>query len=206
MIRQLVGDKEIIVADGGSSDDTITIAKTIEDVIVVNSHIGRANQMNTGAKVASGEVLLFLHCDSVLEPSALIRIETTIADTRIVGGCYTLKMDDNRLVFKFICLGSNIRARLSKVFFGDQGIFVRKSVFDELGGFPAIELMEDWEFSRKLREKGKTVQVTEGIITSTRRFKKGGVLKTCLFMHKLKILYLLGKTPAELKNKYYDVR
>jgi len=66
--------------------------------------------------------------------------------------------------------------------------------------------MEDWEFSRKLREKGKTVQVTEGIITSTRRFKKGGVLKTCLFMHKLKILYLLGKTPAELKNKYYDVR
>ena len=206
MTKQLVGDKEIIVVDGGSIDDTISIAEKVGNVTIVTSPRGRANQMNAGASIASGDVLLFLHCDSIVQPTALITMETTIKQSKIVGGCFTLKMDDNRLIYSLICLGSNIRARFSKVFFGDQGIFVQKSIFEELGGFPPIELMEDWEFSRMLKEKGKTVQLPEKIITSTRRFKKGGVFKTCIFMHKLKILYLLGKTPTELKNKYYDVR
>ncbi len=206
MAQQLVGEKEVRIVDGGSTDGTVALAKKYGDVIVIAGAKGRANQMNIGAKEASGDVLLFLHCDSMLRPDSLLAIERAFKDKSIVGGCFTLEMDDSQIIFKLICLGSNIRARLSKVFFGDQGIFVKRSVFNELGGFPSIDIMEDWEFSKTLNKKGKVVQLPEKIITSARRFKKSGALKTCLFMHKLKIQYFLGKTPAELKKKYYDVR
>lgn len=206
MAIKFIGDKEIIVVDGGSGDETVKIASGFDNVKIINASKGRANQMNAGAAAASGEILLFMHSDSILEATALEEIVKTLADKKVIGGCFTLRMDDDRFIFKLICLGSNIRAKFSKVYFGDQGIFVRKDIFKGLGGFPSIPLMEDWEFSRLLNKSGKTVQLPIEIITSPRRFEKGGILKTCLFMHKLKIQYLLGATPENLQKKYYDVR
>ncbi|WP_028306632.1 TIGR04283 family arsenosugar biosynthesis glycosyltransferase [Desulfitibacter alkalitolerans] len=203
MLDNLEGDKEIIVVDGGSSDNTMSLAAEKTHVLLLSAPMGRASQMNHGAKNAAGDVLFFLHSDSLLQHTAIKSIAETMQDPLVVGGCFTLEMDDTGLLFKIISVSSNIRARYSRIYFGDQGIFVRKDVFEKLGGYPQIDLMEDWEFSRALRKTGRVVQLPDKIITSSRRFKKGGVLKTCLLMHKLKLLYILGVSPRYLKKRYY---
>lgn len=206
MVRRLAGDKETIVVDGGSTDGTLDLAGMQQDVQLMTAAKGRANQMNAGARIASGDALLFLHCDSTLHMGALKAIEKALSETQVVGGCFTLDMDEQGLIYRIICMTSNFRAKYSRVYFGDQGIFVKKQVFEDIGGFPQIPLMEDWEFSKAMNKKGKTIQLEEKIVTSTRRFKKGGVYKTMWLMHKLKLLYKLGVSPEVLRKKYLDVR
>jgi len=206
MVKELAGNNEIIVVDGGSTDNTVSLAGEIAGVRVVISEKGRALQMNKGAELAQGDVLFFLHSDSIVDPQVLKGMEEALQDSQVVGGGLTLKIDDQKLIFRLISLGSNLRVKFSKIYFGDQGIFVRTNIFREIGGFPHIELMEDWEFSKALKKKGKLVQIPNKIITSARRWHKGGIWPTIIFMHKLKILYKLGVSPRELRNRYYDVR
>ncbi|MCL6639170.1 MAG: TIGR04283 family arsenosugar biosynthesis glycosyltransferase [Firmicutes bacterium] len=195
---------EIIVADGGSTDGTAGLAGP--NVRLVNAPRGRASQMNAGAREATGEVLLFLHCDTRLPGDFLRQVDSALADGRVVGGAFRVRFDNPGLFFNLTALGSNLRASLTGIYFGDQAIFARREIFFTLGGFPSIELMEDWEFSRRLRRAGKTRLLPGPVTTSARRWLLYGKWRATWLMHKIKLLYLFGVSPAELKKMYTDRR
>lgn len=193
---------EIIVVDGGSTDGTVAVVSPYARVL--NSPKGRAAQMNMGAASATGDILLFLHADSVLTKDSFHYVEKTMKSSDIVGGGFKLSFPNNSLMFRMIACGSNWRAKLCSIFFGDQAIFVRRKTFFEIGGYPDIPIMEDWELCRKLKAKGKLVQLPFPVLTSPRRWQKHGIWKTILLMHKLKLMYILGASPQNLKKHYPD--
>lgn len=202
--NRLKGDKEIIVVDGGSSDSTKQIAKRFAKVVL--SEKGRANQMNKGAAKARGDILWFVHLDSIVNEDSIEKIQLAI-DEKYVGGGFSLKFYDyDTLFMKYISTTSNLRAKYLGLYFGDQGIFVRRDVFEGVGGYPKQEIMEDWEFSLLIKKMGNLKLINTTIGTSARRFKNGGQLKTHLLMHKIKLLYLLGTPTDKLAKIYKDVR
>lgn len=203
-LSKLDGDKEIILVDGGSSDNTVEIASKYGKVI--KSKKGRAFQMNAGAKAATGGILWFLHCDSKIKENCLEEIKKAI-DEGYIGGGFGLNFYDLGSKFmKFVSITSNWRARYMGLYFGDQAIFVRRDIFESIGGFKEIDIMEDWDFSKKLNKTGNMKMVNSTVGTSARRFKQGGQLKTLLLMHKIKILYMLGVAPSKLNKIYREAR
>ena len=142
-------DTEIIVVDGASSDNTYEIART-HSAKAICSQRGRACQMNKGAQEAKGDILLFLHADANLEEGSLEEVGDCIKKG-FLGGCFVQKIKSSKLIYRFIEKSGNIRAKCSKIFYGDQAIFVKKKVFYEIGGFDNVDLFEDVLFSRKLR-------------------------------------------------------
>lgn len=159
-VKDLHGEKEVIIVDGGSTDGTAEIAAA-GGCLPVLADQGRARQMNAGARHAKGEILLFLHSDSRLEPGALEKMKLILRDPHVVGGGFKLAMDDASAVLGLVCFLSNLRARWGGVYFGDQAIFVRRRVFEEVGGFPEIDIMEDWALSRRLSGMGRLKQVRQ---------------------------------------------
>ncbi|GAA0719293.1 TIGR04283 family arsenosugar biosynthesis glycosyltransferase [Clostridium malenominatum] len=203
-LSTLKGEKEIILVDGGSTDNTVEIASKYGKV--VKSKKGRAFQMNAGAKAATGEVFWFLHCDSKIEEDSLNRIEKAINEGYVGGGFSLNFYDLNSKFMKFVSITSNWRAKYLGYYFGDQAIFVKKEIFEAMGGFKEIDIMEDWDFSCKLKKIGKMKMIKSTVGTSARRFKQGGQLKTLLLMHKIKILYMLGVSPSKLNKIYREAR
>lgn len=195
---------EVIVSDGGSTDGTRELV--FGDVKLLKVPSGRANQMNAGAEIATGEILLFLHSDTRLPPDVMEQLVRASMNKEIVGGAFKVKFDHPGLFFYLASLGSNLRAKLTGIFFGDQAIFARRSVFQQIGGFPAIELMEDWELSLTLRKLGKTILLPGPVTTSSRRWLIYGKWRTTWLMHKIKWLYLRGASPSDLKKLYTDRR
>lgn len=195
---------EIIVVDGGSSDGTVHLVEP--EIRLIHAPRGRASQMNEGARLASGEILLFLHSDTRLPGNFLKQIEHALSDSSVVGGAFKVKIDQPGLFFQLASLGSNLRAAATGIYFGDQAIFVREDVFHQIGGFPLIELMEDWEFSLGMRRVGKTQLLPGPVTTSARRWLIHGKWRTAWLMHKIKTLYLLGTSPQDLKKMYSDRR
>ncbi|MFX4263022.1 TIGR04283 family arsenosugar biosynthesis glycosyltransferase [Pelotomaculum propionicicum] len=195
---------EIIVADGGSSDGTVQLVGP--GVRLIQAPRGRASQMNEGARLASGEILLFLHSDTRLPGNFLKQLEHALSDSGVVGGAFKVKIDHPGLFFYLASLGSNLRAAATGIYFGDQAIFARRDAFHKINGFPLIELMEDWEFSLSMRRVGKTQLLPGPVTTSARRWLIHGKWRTAWLMHKIKTLYLLGASPADLKKMYSDRR
>ncbi len=203
-INELKEDKEIIVVDGGSRDRTSSIASRYAKVI--HSQKGRANQMNAGVKKASGDILWFIHSDSMINGHALDDIEKTIEAGYIGGGFSLYFYDFDSILMRYIAKTSNWRAKYIGLFFGDQGLFVKRHIFQQVGGYPLIEIMEDWELAMRLKRVDKMKLLGSLIGTSGRRFKKKGVFKTLLFMHKIKFLYMIGVPPDKLSEMYREVR
>ena len=196
---------EIIVVDGGSTDRTREIAMGLGG-FVLSSERGRARQMNHGAARAGGDVLLFLHADTRLPASAFADIAAALADPRCVGGRFDVELEGSHWMLKFIGALINWRSRATKVGTGDQALFVRREVFLRMGGYPDIPLMEDIALCRALKRKGGIACLRSRVVTSARRWENDGVWRTIVRMWTLKLLYLVGVSPARLQQFYADTR
>jgi len=153
-LKNLSQSAELIFVDGGSSDKSAEIASSYG--VVIDCKKGRALQMNCGAEYARHEILLFLHSDNYIFPEAILSIEKNIKKNGFIGGCLTQRIDNRRFIYRIIESQGNIRARLSKVFYGDQGIFIKKDIFFKIGGFPEVPIMEDVLLTKKLRKIGNS--------------------------------------------------
>jgi rSAM/selenodomain-associated transferase 2 len=203
-LTQLKPD-ELILVDGGSSDGTRAICRQF-GVEVLTSPRGRAAQMNYGARRATGDVLLFLHADTRLPPTAFNDIRDALSDPHFVGGRFDIQLDGDHWMLRVIGAMISLRSRLSKVGTGDQGIFVRREVFQRMGGFQEIPLMEDIALCRALKRVGEVACLRSKVITSARRWEIDGVWRTIIRMWALKSLYLMGVSPHRLKQYYRDGR
>jgi len=196
---------ETIVVDGASQDRTRELAAKFP-VKIIQSQRGRARQMNRGARQASGAVLLFLHADTRLPATAFGDIAGALGDTRYVGGRFDVVLDGQHWLLPLVGRMISYRSRLSKVGTGDQALFVRREVFERMGGFPDIALMEDIAFCRALKRFGAVACLRSRVVTSARRWEVDGVWRTIFRMWTLKLLYLTGVSPARLKQFYADTR
>jgi rSAM/selenodomain-associated transferase 2 len=210
-----LGFDELIVVDGGSLDQTPVLVESYRrrtqsqaqsPVRLVTAPRGRARQMNEGAKASGGEILLFLHADTQLPGDAKTMIDKTLADHRMVGGRFDVRFDRPSTWGSIISRMMNWRSRLSGIATGDQALFVRRPVFEQMGGFADMPLMEDIDFSRRLKQKGATAALTATVTTSFRRWERHGPLRTLLLMLVLRFLYWIGVRPSHLVDWYKAVR
>ena len=210
-----LGFDELIVVDGGSTDETPSLLESyrlqtqssaLSPVHWVTAQAGRARQMNEGAKASRGEVLLFLHADTQLPRNATTVINRALADHRMVGGRFDVRFDRPSMWGTIISRMMNWRSRLSGLATGDQALFVRRPLFEQMGGFADMPLMEDIEFSRRLKRKGATAALTATVTTSFRRWEQQGPLRTILLMWTLRFLYWIGVSPHTLSRWYGLVR
>ncbi len=202
------GDCELIVVDGGSSDGTRQLLEEMLDgaasteLRVVTSHPGRARQMNTGARHAHGDVLWFIHADTAIDPNALPELQRVLADPQVVGGGLTLRFDRTSIALRYLAWTSNIRARRLHWIFGDQALFVRRTAFYAVGGFPELPIMEDLDLSRRLARLGDLAVLTAASTASTRQFDEHGTWPMLVFMQWLKLLHFCGVDPARIARRY----
>lgn len=198
---------ETIIVDGGSTDSTLAIARafctTLSNTRIVGAPTGRARQMNEGAKASRGDILLFLHADTQMPHDASLIIESALAHPTVVGGRFDVQFDTRSSWGQIISTLMNWRSRTSGIATGDQAIFVRRHIFEQLGGFADIPLMEDIEFSRRLKRFGSIVPLRQAVRTSFRRWEQQGPLRTILLMWTLRFLYWTGVSPSRL-NRWYD--
>lgn len=191
---------EVIVADGGSGDDTVGLARPLADRVVMAAR-GRAAQMNAGATVAKGDVLLFLHADTHLPGDADRLILDAFTRSGRAWGRFDVRINGGG-VFALISAFMNARSRLSGIATGDQAMFVSRAAFDNVGSFPPIALMEDVTLSAKLKRVGRPLCLAARVTTSGRRWHRQGVLRTILLMWKLRLAYFFGADPVRLARAY----
>jgi rSAM/selenodomain-associated transferase 2 len=187
---------EVIVADGGSSDATARLAHAMCDR-VVRSARGRASQMNAGARVATGDALVFLHADTRLPAQADAAIRSALE--KHPWGRFDVKIEGRHALLKVVACAMNLRSRLTGIATGDQAIFVRRDAFR---GFPEIALMEDIAFCKAMKRRAPPACLRETVLTSGRRWESRGVLRTILLMWRLRLLYFLGASPERLARRY----
>jgi len=202
------GECEVIVADGGSRDLTVEVARRLADRVVAASS-GRARQMNAGAGVARGDILLFLHADTLLPPGALDAVAGALRDRNVAGGAFRVALLPSpgagayvRAMLALTGRMITLRSSLTRSRTGDQAIFLRAETFRNVGGYPEIPLMEDVELSRAMRRKGRTVLLPHRVVTSGRRWEAWGPLRTILRMWRLRLGYRLGMTPERCAEAY----
>ncbi|OKY75720.1 MAG: glycosyltransferase [Desulfobulbaceae bacterium DB1] len=192
---------EILVVDGGSTDDSPGIASKL-GVTVLTSDRGRAAQLNKGAEAAKGEILLFLHGDTILPAGFFKPVLHVMQGHEFVAGAFQLRIDSLRRNIHWIARLANLRSRLLKLPYGDQGLFMRATTFHELGGYADLPIMEDFSLVRRLRRKGKIVILADAVITSGRRWERLGILKTTLLNQIVIAGFLLGVSPVLLAKLY----
>jgi rSAM/selenodomain-associated transferase 2 len=199
------GVTEIIVADGGSSDATRSIAEHEAD-LVITAPRGRARQMNAGAARARGDLLLFLHADTLVPNGFAHAVIEACAHPEVIGGRFDVTLEPSTPLLWLTAELINRRSRLSRIATGDQAIFIRRDLFERLGGYADIPLMEDIDLSRRMKRAGRVACLRQRVTTSARRWQQHGVVRTILLMWTLRALYFLGVSPARLQRVYGTTR
>ena len=192
---------EVIVVDGGSRDATRALAAPWADR-VLEAPRGRAAQMNAGAAAARGDVLLFLHADTVLPSAAHSAIAAGLLRTRREWGRFDVAIEGADPLLVLVAFLMNARSRATGIATGDQAMFVRRAAFERAGGFPAIALMEDVALSKRLKRESPPLCLRERVVTSGRRWERRGTLRTIVLMWGLRLAYALGADPARLARRY----
>ncbi len=191
---------QVIVVDGGSRDRTWALAAPLCDLLI-DAPRGRAAQMNAGARVATGEVLLFLHADTLLPASAMGAI-AGLAASRREWGRFDVAIDGAHPMLAVVALFMNARSRLTGIATGDQALFATHAAFEASGGFPAIPLMEDVALCKALKRRSRPLCLRERVVTSGRRWEAHGTLRTIVLMWRLRLAYALGADPHRLARRY----
>ena len=194
-------DVELIVVDGGSIDHTVEVAQVFTPYVFITPR-GRARQMNAGARHATGDILLFLHADTVLEPAAVDEIQRRMIGDGAVGGAFDLRIGSKKRRYALIAKISSRRARWFRLPHGDQGIFVWRQVFEALECFPELPIKEDVAFARQLRRAGRLTFLRDGLVTSSRRWDANGVVKTTLVNWWVSLLFLMHVQPWTVRRAY----
>jgi len=200
---QALAPHEIIVVDGGSADRTASIAAA--HATLIRTPAGRAVQMNAGAGAASGDVLLFLHADARLEQTALDAVRHGMATPGTVGGAFDLRFEGEDLTAEIFTKINRTRRNLG-IFYGDSGIFCRREVFAELGGYREWPIMEDYEFARRLWKRGRLALLDEPIWVSDRRWRNSGLIRTMWSWFLIQSLYYAKVPPRRLARLYPHIR
>ncbi|OOZ41487.1 hypothetical protein BOW53_03695 [Solemya pervernicosa gill symbiont] len=194
---------ELIVVDGGSSDESVALAHELADRVVV-TRSGRALQMNAGADVARGDILWFIHADTVLPATALVLLHQAInqQSSPEVWGRFDVSIEPKTALIGVVEKMMNLRSQQTGVATGDQAIFVTTRLFWRVGGYPSIALMEDVALSKRLRQVARPIALHERVVTSGRRWLQRGVVRTILLMWWLRLCYLIGVDPQRLSSWY----
>ncbi len=190
------------MVDGGSTDGTVDLARPFADRVIAAPR-GRAVQLNAGAAAATGEVLLFLHADTLLGRGALDAVRRALADSRRVGGAFRLHIAARSRLLRLVGAGVNLRSRLLRLPYGDQAIFVRREVFDALGGFRSLHMMEDLDLVRRMGRLGRLAILNHAVTTSARRWRANGVVRTTLVNWAATAMFAAG-VPTGLIRRVYD--
>ena len=204
-IEQLSGNSqlEIIIADGGSTDNTVNIVRS-HKCQVINSKKGRGTQLNAGASTAKGDILLFLHADTLLPENFVVYINNSLHNKNTNGlwGRFDVKLSGKHFLFRVIEKMISLRSKITGIATGDQAIFVGREIFLTIGGYKDIPIMEDVELSKRLKKISSPICLKNYVITSSRRWEDNGVIRTILLMWLLRLLYFLGVNPFTLKRFY----
>ncbi|MEK7280069.1 MAG: TIGR04283 family arsenosugar biosynthesis glycosyltransferase [Nitrospirota bacterium] len=196
---------ELIVVDGGSRDKTASIVSRYK-ARLIPSMPGRGRQMNHGARCSTRDILLFLHGDAKITENGIDAMLNAMEDPLIIGGAFRLAIDSRSPCLSFVALWANMRSIIFGLPYGDQGIFVRRSAFEEIGGYQDVPIMEDLEFIRRLKRRGKITIMRESVSVSSRRWDKEGPIYTTLRNLILTAFFLLGVSPKKLYKWYKNIR
>lgn len=192
---------EVILVDGGSEDGTCDVARPWVDCLLACAR-GRALQMNAGARQARGDVLLFLHADTVVSPEAVATLLAEFPSCGRSWGWFDVELSGRHPMLRVVERLMNARSRLTGITTGDHAMFVRRETFEELGGYPDIPLMEDVALSRSLKREGRPLCLDHPVVTSSRRWEERGIWRTILLMWRLRLAYALGADPHRLARSY----
>ena len=192
---------EVVVVDGGSRDATKALASRLADT-VMDAPRGRATQMNAGARRARGDILVFLHADTLLPEAALRAIGGGMENSRSSWGRFDVTIAGADSLLALVATLMNVRSRLTGIATGDQAMFARRAAFEAAGGFPEIPLMEDVALSKSLKRASPPLCLRERVVTSGRRWQRHGTMRTILLMWRLRLAYALGVDPRRLARRY----
>lgn len=203
VLERLTGTNnvDVIVVDGGSRDETVTVARS-RNVQVISTPPGRACQMNAGAARATGDILLFLHADTRLPANFDCLVRQALQEPQTIAGAFELRIDSQQLGLRLIERLVNWRSRFFSMPYGDQAIFLKATIFHRIGGFPNLPIMEDFEFIRRLKHQGRIAIVPAFVLTSGRRWERLGIIKTTLINQLIILGYFLGVSPDKLARWY----
>ncbi len=192
---------ELIVVDGGSTDDSLALSRSYSDRVIRGPR-GRSRQMNAGASIASGDIFLFLHADTFLPAGADRLIIEGLKRHRKSWGRFDVRLSGKHLLLRVVGYLMNMRSRVTGTATGDQAIFVRRELFEKVGGCPDIDLMEDIALRRMLKRREPPLCLWQRVLTSSRRWERNGLFRTILLMWRLRLLYFLGSHPERLARQY----
>jgi rSAM/selenodomain-associated transferase 2 len=205
-VRTAMKDREIIVVDGGSTDGTVEWVRGQPDIKIITAQKGKGLQQNAGGFAAAGDVLLFLHADCRLPSDAEKQLNLAMSNSRASGGCFYVRWAEPRLALRIVAFAMNLRTRLFQSCYGDQALFVRRTVFHEIGGFPDWPLFEDLELLHRFKKVGRLAVITSPVTVSARRLITWGVWRTVWLVHVLQLAYWIGVPPNRLKHWFPDIR